>query len=31
MKIEWRLDGSHWLRFRGRYLPLQPCPMRRGR
>ncbi len=25
-KIERRLDGSHWLRFRGRYLPLQPCP-----
>ena len=25
-EIERRLDGSHWLRFRGRYLPLQPCP-----
>src|SRR5260370_3305259 len=24
-EIERRLDGSHWLRFRGRYLPLQPC------
>jgi len=23
--IERRLDGSHWLRFRGRYLPLRPC------
>lgn len=25
-EIERRLDGSHWLRFRGRYLPLQACP-----
>jgi transposase len=25
-EIERRLDGSHWLRFRGPYLPLQPCP-----
>jgi hypothetical protein len=25
-EIERRLDGSHWLRFRGRYLPLHPCP-----
>ncbi len=25
-EIEKRLDGTHWLRFRGRYLPLQPCP-----
>src|SRR5438445_565527 len=25
-RIERRLGGSHWLRFRGRYLPLQPCP-----
>ena len=25
-EIERRLDGSYWLRFRGRYLPLQPCP-----
>lgn len=24
--IERRLDGSHWLRFRSRYLPLHPCP-----
>ena len=24
--IEKRLDGTHWLRFRGRYLPLHPCP-----
>ena len=24
-EIERRLDGNHWLRFRGRYLPLQPC------
>jgi hypothetical protein len=24
-EIEWRLDGTHWLRFRGRYLPLSPC------
>ncbi|MGH9746814.1 MAG: ISNCY family transposase [Candidatus Acidiferrales bacterium] len=26
VEIERRLDGSHWLRFRGRYLPLGPCP-----
>jgi Helix-turn-helix domain len=26
LEIEKRLDGSHWLRFRGRYLPLHPCP-----
>jgi Helix-turn-helix domain len=25
-EIERRLDGSHWLRFRGRYLRLQSCP-----
>jgi hypothetical protein len=25
-EIEKRLDGSHWLRFRGRYLPLHACP-----
>lgn len=25
-EIERRLDGTHWLRFRGRYLPLRPCP-----
>jgi transposase len=25
-EIERRLDGSHWLRFRGRYLPLHLCP-----
>lgn len=25
-EIERRLDGSHWLRFRGRYLPLMACP-----
>ena len=25
-EIERRLDGTHWLRFRGRYLPLHPCP-----
>jgi hypothetical protein len=24
-EIEKRLDGSYWLRFRGRYLPLHPC------
>ena len=24
-EIERRLDGSHWLRFRGRYLPLVAC------
>jgi len=26
VEIERRLDGSHWLRFRGRYLPLVTCP-----
>jgi hypothetical protein len=26
VEIERRLDGSHWLRFRGRYLPLHDCP-----
>jgi hypothetical protein len=26
VEIERRLDGTHWLRFRGRYLPLLPCP-----
>ncbi len=26
VEVERRLDGSHWLRFRGRYLPLHPCP-----
>lgn len=25
-EIERRLDGTHWLRFRGRYLPLAACP-----
>jgi hypothetical protein len=25
-EIERRLDGSYWLRFRHRYLPLRPCP-----
>lgn len=25
-EIEQRLDGTHWLRFRHRYLPLQACP-----
>ncbi len=25
-EIERRLDGTHWLRFRGRYLALHPCP-----
>jgi hypothetical protein len=25
-EIERRLDGTHWLRFRGRYLPLRSCP-----
>jgi Helix-turn-helix domain len=25
-EIERRLDGSHWLRLRGRYWPLHPCP-----
>ena len=25
-EIERRLDGTHWLRFRGRYLPLIACP-----
>lgn len=26
VEIERRLDGGHWLRFRGRYLPLVACP-----
>jgi hypothetical protein len=26
VEIERRLDHSHWLRFRGHYLPLHPCP-----
>jgi hypothetical protein len=26
VEIERRLDGSHWLRFRKRYLHLRPCP-----
>ena len=26
VEIERRLDGTHWLRFRGRYLSLLPCP-----
>jgi hypothetical protein len=26
VEIERRLDGTHWLRFRGRYLPLLPYP-----
>jgi len=26
VEIERRLDGSHWLRHRGRYLHLRPCP-----
>lgn len=26
-EIERRLDGNHWLRFRGRYLALRPCPV----
>src|SRR5437899_8994721 len=26
VEIERRLDGSHWLRFRGRYLRLRDCP-----
>lgn len=26
VEIERRLDGSHWLRFRGRYLSLHLCP-----
>jgi len=25
-EIERRLDGTHWLRFRGRYVPLSLCP-----
>src|SRR6266446_5202080 len=27
VEIERRLDGSHWLRFRGRYLRLRHCPV----
>jgi hypothetical protein len=26
VQIERRLDGSHWLRYRGRYLHLRACP-----
>jgi transposase len=26
VEMERRLDGSHWLRYRGRYLHLRPCP-----
>jgi len=26
VEIERRLDGSHWLRYRGRYVHLRPCP-----
>src|SRR5450432_1039430 len=26
VEIERRLDGNHWLRYRGRYLHLRPCP-----
>ncbi len=26
VEIERRLDGSHWLRYHGRYLHLRPCP-----
>jgi hypothetical protein len=26
VEIERRLDGSHWLRYGGRYLHLRPCP-----
>jgi len=26
LEIERRLDGTHWLRFRGSYLPLVACP-----
>jgi transposase len=26
VEIERRLDGSHWLRYRGHYLHLHPCP-----
>jgi hypothetical protein len=26
VEVERRLDGSHWLRFRGRYWPLVACP-----
>ena len=29
VEIERRLDGSHWLRFRGRYVRLRACPERR--
>jgi hypothetical protein len=28
VEIERRLDGTHWLRFRGRYLPPAPLPER---
>jgi winged helix-turn helix protein len=30
VEVERRLDGSHWLRFRGGYLPLHPCPAPRS-
>jgi len=26
VEIERRLDGSHWMRYRGRYLHLRSCP-----
>jgi hypothetical protein len=29
VEIERRLDGSHWLRFRNRYLRLRHCPQPR--
>jgi hypothetical protein len=29
VEMERRLDGSHWLRFHGRYLPLFACPAAR--
>jgi len=28
-EVEQRLDGSHWLRYQGRYLPLRGCPLAR--
>ena len=31
VEIERRLDGSHWLRYRGRYLHLRACPEPCGR
>ncbi len=27
VEVERRLDGRHWVRFRGHYLPLLPCPV----